>query len=108
MTYASIRGYETQRQDFYLLNKARKIAPIETLRARLTIEARLSERVPFGTGPALADIVAGLHRDQAVTYFSYHPKTFEALGSAIALSMGRESDLGFRCRHCKTSLLPGL
>ncbi len=88
MTYASIRGYPKRSagEDFYLLNKARKIAPIETLLDPiLTIEARLSERVPFGTGPALADIVAGLHRDPSGNaYFSYHPKTFEALGSAIS------------------------
>ena len=88
MTYASIRGYPKRSagEDFYLLNKARKIAPIETLAGpTLTIEARLSERVPFGTGPALADIVAGLHRDPSGNaYFSYHPNSFEALRSAIS------------------------
>ena len=87
MTYASIRGYPKRSagEDFYLLNKTRKIAPIETLTGPiLTIEARLSERVPFGTGPALSDIVAGLHRDPSGNaYFSYHPKSFEALRSAI-------------------------
>ena len=88
MTYASIRGYpkRSAAEDFYLLNKTRKIAPIETLAGpTLTIEARLSERVPFGTGPALSDIVAGLHRDPSGNaYFSYHPKSFEALRSAIS------------------------
>ena len=88
MTYASIRGYPKRSagEDFYLLNKTRKIAPIETLTGPiLNIEARLSERVPFGTGPALSDIVAGLHRDPSGNaYFSYHPKSFEALRSAIS------------------------
>jgi hypothetical protein len=86
-TYAAIRGYPKRSagEDFYLLNKARKIAPIETLaEPLLIIEARLSERVPFGTGPALRDIVATLRSDPSGDgYLSYHPKCFEALGSAV-------------------------
>ena len=86
-TYAAIRGYPKRSagEDFYLLNKARKIAPIETLaEPLLIIEARLSERVPFGTGPALRDIVATLRSDPGGDgYLSYHPKCFEALGSAV-------------------------
>ena len=87
VTYAAIRGYPRRSagEDFYLLNKARKIAPIEALaEPLLTIQARLSERVPFGTGPALRDIVATLQSDPSGgSYLSYHPKCFEALGSAI-------------------------
>jgi hypothetical protein len=87
VTYAAIRGYPRRSagEDFYLLNKARKIAPIEALaEPLLTIQARLSERVPFGTGPALRDIVATLQRDPSGGgYLSYSPKCFEALGSAI-------------------------
>ena len=87
MTYASIRGYPKRSagEDFYLLNKTRKIAPIETLTAPiLTIEARLSERVPFGTGLPCRILSRGYTATSGNTYFSYHPKSFEALRSAIS------------------------
>ena len=86
-TYSAIRGYPRRSagEDFYLLNKARKIAPIETLaEPLLIIKARLSERVPFGTGPALRDIVTTLKSDPSGRGFlSFHPKCFEVLGSVV-------------------------
>ena len=55
-TYAAVRGYPKRSagEDFYLLNKICKLAPVERLAGpALSIEARISARVPFGTGPAL-------------------------------------------------------
>ena len=86
-SYAAVRGYPKRSagEDFYLLNKVRKIAPVERLAGpTLQIQARLSQRVPFGTGPALRDIVTGLQQDASgESYHSYHPKCFEQLAIAI-------------------------
>ena len=56
-SYARVRGFPQRSgaEDFYLLNKLLKTGPIVCLaQPCLPIEARLSHRVPFGTGPALA------------------------------------------------------
>ncbi|MEJ2669519.1 MAG: hypothetical protein P8077_04460 [Gammaproteobacteria bacterium] len=56
--YASVRGFPklAAGEDFYVLNKLRKLAPIETLAAPIIqLSARPSERVPFGTGPRLLE-----------------------------------------------------
>lgn len=86
-TYAAVRGYPRRSagEDFYLLNKIRKIARIDRLpEPTLEIEARLSTRVPFGTGPALRQIIQNLAEDPSGrTYLSYHPKCFLLLGRAI-------------------------
>ena len=86
-SYAAVRGYPklSAGEDFYLLNKIRKIASIERLRGpTLTIEARTSARVPFGTGPALRKILDSLIEDPSGNgYLSYHPACFQLLGSAL-------------------------
>ncbi len=85
--YAAVRGYPKRNagEDFYLLNKVRKLAPILRLSApTLTIQARLSRRVPFGTGPALQAIVDGLAESPSgEAYRSYHPECFDLLARAI-------------------------
>ena len=85
--YAAVRGYPKRSagEDFYLLNKVCKVAPIQRLsEPTLTIEARLSSRVPFGTGPALQRIVQGLPEDLSGNhYLSYHPACFTLLARAI-------------------------
>ena len=55
--YARVRGFprRTAAEDFYLLNKLAKVGRIETLRgAPIGLSSRVSTRVPFGTGAAIA------------------------------------------------------
>ena len=76
--YAKVRGFPKRdaAEDFYLLNKMAKIGAIRSIQAPIVeIEARLSTRVPFGTGPALAKILeSGIEG-----YLFYHPMVFEEL-----------------------------
>jgi len=55
-TYAAVRGMplRSAAEDFYILNKLAKVAPVHRAKGPMvTIEARTSSRVPFGTGPAV-------------------------------------------------------
>ena len=76
-TYAIVRGVPRRNagEDFYLLNKAAKVAPVTSLATpRVSITARLSHRVPFGTGPALQSMPARVE-----DFVSYPPAVFEDL-----------------------------
>lgn len=81
-TYAQVRGFPRRNaaEDFYLLNKIAKIAPV-TFHPDVTLDlkARLSERVPFGTGPALKKI---LQNDGV--YESYNFEAFRSLRTTLA------------------------
>lgn len=75
--YAQVRGFPKRNaaEDFYLLNKLAKVGSIRTLKEpTVRIEARLSTRVPFGTGPALNSIKS-LEQPQQ-QYRFYHPHIF--------------------------------
>jgi hypothetical protein len=85
--YAKVRGYPRRNagEDFYLLNKLAKVASIQPLDATpITIRARLSRRVPFGTGPALEKIDPSRPQD----YLSYAPASFELLRGVLAAIAG--------------------
>ena len=59
--YASVRGMplRSAAEDFYLLNKLAKVAPVFCATGHgVTIAPRLSARVPFGTGPAVGKLLA--------------------------------------------------
>ncbi len=59
--YAMARGYPKRAagEDFYLLNKLRKLAPIAYHASPvIPIHARESDRVPFGTGPMVTKLMA--------------------------------------------------
>ncbi len=76
--YAKVRGFPKRdaAEDFYLLNKMAKIGAIRSIQAPIIeIEARLSTRVPFGTGPALAKIV----ENGIEGYLFYNPMVFKEL-----------------------------
>ena len=78
--YAKVRGVPKRNagEDFYLLNKAVKTAPLHVLAGpEILIEARLSKRTPFGTGPALSR----MHSVQA--FPSYAHESFGLLREAI-------------------------
>jgi hypothetical protein len=77
-SYAMVRGFpkRTAGEDFYLLSKLAKIAAIErTAGSPILLRGRPSDRVPFGTGPAVRRIAgAGAER-----FTLYDPSLFEYL-----------------------------
>ena len=86
-SYAAVRGYPKRNaaEDFYLLNKVAKIAGVTRLTSPIVrVAARTSHRVPFGTGPALAEICQGLITDPSGTFYqSYHPASFGLLRETL-------------------------
>ncbi len=82
--YTQARGYPKKAggEDFYLLNKLAKLGGVRHLPSPvIELSARLSDRVPFGTGPALQKIQA-LGELQA--YTSYHPLSFSYLKAVLS------------------------
>ncbi len=75
--YAMVRGLPKRAggEDFYLLNKMAKVGTVHCLQtSRIRIEGRVSDRVPFGTGPALAKLI---ERPCLVDLnYWYHPSIF--------------------------------
>ncbi len=71
--YCQARGFPKRAggEDFYLFNKLAKLAPVHSLVDReVLIQARVSDRVPFGTGPAVASIIEKTRRQLPVSYYS--------------------------------------
>ncbi|WP_028876332.1 hypothetical protein [Teredinibacter turnerae] len=84
-TYAQVRGFPRKAggEDFYLLNKAAKLQPIvQRQEVTLQINARRSDRVPFGTGPAVAKILALQAKGNA--FATYDPRVFIYLKNWLA------------------------
>jgi len=76
-TYKKTHGFPHKEagEDFYLLNKAAKIAPISYIdRAPITLIGRESARVPFGTGRGMSQI-----RNMHYAKPMYNPSTFAQL-----------------------------
>jgi hypothetical protein len=88
--YAAVRGFPRRlaAEDFYLLNKLIKQAPLVRLQSgSVRIRGRASDRVPFGTGRALQEIQA-----KETPYKVYDPRVFAGLGQWIrALSRFAEA-----------------
>ena len=86
--YTKVRGFPKRSggEDFYLLNKLLKTDPIFQLeRPCIDIESRLSARVPFGTGPAIA-IICQLN--DPFDYQIYHPMCFYYLKHFLSILHG--------------------
>ncbi|MEQ9021973.1 MAG: hypothetical protein RLN82_04335 [Pseudomonadales bacterium] len=82
--YAGVRGYPKRSggEDFYLLNKLAKIGDVVQARAPIIeIDARMSDRVPFGTGPAVNRLLAS--PDMYAEPVFYHPEIFEYLKQVL-------------------------
>ena len=82
--YAKVRGFPKRSagEDFYLLNKLAKLGPIENITAAtIIIEPRLSDRVPFGTGPAVSKILELDAPNE--DYLYYHPQLFDELKACL-------------------------
>lgn len=78
--YTKVRGFPKRSggEDFYLLNKIAKIGPVKFLEnVTVDIEPRISERVPFGTGPAVKKIIEKIEKHEDYCY--YDVKIFEHL-----------------------------
>ena len=79
--YAKVRGFPKREagEDFYLLNKLAKVGSVLELGTdpdceAIEIEARRSDRVPFGTGAAVNKITA--LADPVKEFRFYHPAVF--------------------------------
>ncbi len=86
-TYAQVRGYPKRNagEDFHLLNKVAKTKNvIYSNDSTVVLEARISDRVPFGTGPSIKNIIEILMQDPSGTsYLSYDFQVFKLLGRAL-------------------------
>jgi hypothetical protein len=84
--YAKVRGFPRRpgAEDFYLLNKLRKLGPVHRLAGQtIALQSRDSDRVPFGTGPQVTKILdSGKFERQAMFY---HPEVFDALGALLSI-----------------------
>lgn len=111
--YAQSRGFPKRAaaEDFYLLNKLAKLSPVFWQKEiTIPIQARLSGRNPFGTGPAVQTIVDT--QKTASTYLYYAPEVFtelkllldtvcEQLTSSQTLFLSKT--LRQQCEHLKLS-----
>ena len=100
-SYAQVRGYPKRSagEDFHLLNKLNKLHPVRVIEQPVVeVQARLSPRVTFGTGPALQNIVTLLATDPSGdSYQSYDYRCFLLLG--LALIYLRNRSLGLDAPH---------
>ncbi len=81
-SYAQVHGFPKRSggEDFYLLDKlAKHNGVLHCGNPTITLESRLSDRVPFGTGPALQKILAS-HKNLT----TYNPRSFQLLNEALA------------------------
>jgi hypothetical protein len=84
--YAQVRGFPQRNagEDFYLLSKLGKTGNIVSLdTSPISLRSRLSDRVPFGTGPALGKILE--LADPSGEFLYYHPTCFIYLKCWLAL-----------------------
>ncbi len=89
LAYCQARGFPKRAgaEDFYLLNKLAKLGPVARLQGLpLQIEARRSDRVPFGTGPAVSQIMA--LPNPAADYRYYAPDVFDCLRQWLKFAPG--------------------
>jgi cellulose synthase/poly-beta-1,6-N-acetylglucosamine synthase-like glycosyltransferase len=83
--YVKVRGFPKRSagEDFYLLNKLAKLGRIGFVKESVVlIEARESNRVPFGTGPTVSKIME-LNRN-GLPYNYYNPQLFTELKACLA------------------------
>ncbi len=74
---AEVRGFPRRQagEDFYLLDKLAKVGGIHRpARAPIELRSRRSERVPFGTGARVGELL-----DSGEGLLTYHPRVFELL-----------------------------
>ena len=85
--YAAVRGFPRKNaaEDFYVLDKLAKVGTIARLGgAPLILEGRPSDRVPFGTGRALRDLI-GKKRGGLDGFRLEHPLVFAHLAEWLRI-----------------------
>jgi hypothetical protein len=85
--YCMVRGFPKRSagEDFYLLNKIAKLGAVDFFKDTIIeIDARTSDRVPFGTGPAVNKILSLTENNDAYCY--YHPSCFDFLKIFLSAS----------------------
>jgi hypothetical protein len=83
--YLKVRGMNRREagEDFYFLNKLAKVGPIDyTKETCVYPSARLSTRVPFGTGKRIERFLSGDCKEE---YFLYDPRIFSILSDWLRL-----------------------
>ncbi|MCC6550714.1 MAG: hypothetical protein IT279_11655 [Ignavibacteriaceae bacterium] len=71
-------------EDFYFLEKVAKFTPVKIVyEAVVYPSARISRRVPFGTGPAVDDMLKGKRNPDMI----YNPKIFDYLSDWLKVFM---------------------
>lgn len=83
--YCQARGFPKRNagEDFYLLNKLAKLGSFAYLsNVTIKLDARPSQRVPFGTGPAVQRIMQLTAQGQE--YYYYDPLVFIELKSCLS------------------------
>jgi hypothetical protein len=84
LAYCQARGFPKRSagEDFYLLNKLAKLGDVIYLPyVTIKLDARPSQRVPFGTGPAVQSIMQ--LTEQGQDYLYYHPTVFIELKACL-------------------------
>jgi len=79
--YAEVRGFPRRNagEDFYLLDKLAKVGALHRPACEpIRLRSRTSDRVPFGTGRKVGEIVGN-----GGALSTYHPRVFELLGVAL-------------------------
>jgi len=85
--YARVRGFPCRNaaEDFYILNKLAKTGRIQVAQGdAINIQARYSDRAPFGTGPALHSINS--LASPLTEYRVYDPRVFNLLKIFLTLA----------------------
>jgi hypothetical protein len=78
--YAEVRGFPRLKagEDFYLLDKLAKVGSVHRPAGEaIRLLSRVSDRVPFGTGARVGEILRG------EPLRTYHPRLFELLGITL-------------------------
>jgi len=85
--YCMVRGFPKRSagEDFYLLNKIAKLGTVDFFKETIIeIDARTSDRVPFGTGPAVSKILSLTENNDDYCY--YNPRVFDFLKTFLNAS----------------------
>jgi hypothetical protein len=80
--YAQVRGVPNLQagEDFYLLNKLAKLRPLKRrIGSPIELTTRVSHRVPFGTGQALASLLQAKETRKTFSSLTFDPRVFEGL-----------------------------
>ena len=91
--YAAAHGFPQRAagEDFYLLNKLQKLGGVVQLASPpVQLQPRCSDRVPFGTGPAVSRLLEFPDLQQAPLL--YNPLVFERLGALLQLLQSNHPD----------------